>query len=118
VDSASIPRREVVESALKHGAIFLIFAHNHPSGNPCPSENDKDLTRDLVYATLTVHIRVLDHIIIGDNSYVSLAEEGLIGQYESEFLDLRIKNTLEAKRHPYRADISSPELPWAKRKRE
>ncbi|GAH20349.1 unnamed protein product, partial [marine sediment metagenome] len=50
VSSSSISPREVMESAIKNNAVSLVFAHNHPSGNPEPSKSDKELTRDLVYA--------------------------------------------------------------------
>ena len=69
----------------------MIFAHNHPSGDPTPSKSDKQLTRDLVFAGSVLQIKVLDHIIIGDDSHFSFAREGLIEKYEDSFLTLRIK---------------------------
>ncbi|MBI4181291.1 MAG: DNA repair protein RadC [Chloroflexi bacterium] len=105
INSSPISPREVVESALKHNAALLIFAHNHPSGNPEPSQSDKELTRDLVYAGSIVRIRVLDHIIIGDNRYFSFASEGLIEEYELDFLNLKIKGVSEARRKVYRAKL-------------
>lgn len=80
--------------------------------NPEPSKSDKELTRDLVYAGSIVRIRVLDHIIIGDNRYFSFASEGLIEEYELDFLNLKIKGVSEAKRRLYRANAFTPELPW------
>ena len=71
VDSSFISPREVMESAIKYNAACLVFAHNHPSGDPEPSKYDKDVTRDLVYAASIMRIRVLDHIIIGNNRSVS-----------------------------------------------
>jgi DNA repair protein RadC len=103
--SSAVSPREVIENALKHNAACLVFAHNHPSGNPEPSQNDKQLTRDLVYAAAIMQIKVLDHIIIGDNRYFSFAGEGLIEQYEMDFLDLKIKGVSEAKRRLYRAKL-------------
>ena len=91
VDASYVEPREVMESALKHYAVSLIFAHNHPSGFPEPSSNDKEITRDLVFAAGIMHLKVLDHIIIGNNRFFSFAGEGLIGQYESEFLNLKMK---------------------------
>ena len=91
VDASYVEPREVMESALKHYAVSLIFAHNHPSGFPEPSSNDKEITRDLVFAAEIMHLKVLDHIIIGNNRFFSFAGEGLIGQYESEFLNLKMK---------------------------
>jgi len=78
VNSGAISPREVMESAIKHYAVSLIFVHNHPSGNPEPSRSDKELTRDLVYAASIMRIKVLDHIIIGNDRYFSFAGEGLI----------------------------------------
>jgi DNA repair protein RadC len=112
VNSSSVSPREVVEGAIKHNAISVIFAHNHPSGNPEPSQSDKDLTRDLVYAGSILRIRVLDHVIIGDNRYYSFSGEGLIEEYELDFLNLKMKGASEAKRRLYRATSQAPELPW------
>ncbi len=112
VNSSSISPRELIESALKNRAVSLIFVHNHPSGNPEPSKSDQELTKDLVYAGSIMRIRVLDHIIIGNDRYFSFAGEGLIEQYELDFLSLKMKGVSEAKRRLYRATISAPELPW------
>jgi DNA repair protein RadC len=90
-DGAPIRPREIEESAIKHNASALIFVHNHPSGNPTPTKIDKQITRDLVFAGMILLIKVLDHIIIGENKYFSFADEGLIEKYEDEFLNLRIK---------------------------
>jgi DNA repair protein RadC len=90
-DGVSIRPREIEESAIKHNASALIFVHNHPSGNPTPTKFDKQITRDLVFAGMILLIKVLDHIIIGENKYFSFADEGLIEKYEDEFLNLRIK---------------------------
>ena len=92
LDSAAIAPREIVEQALAHNAAALIFAHNHPSGNCEPSKSDKDITRDLVFAGCTVQIKILDHLIIGNNRYFSFAGEGLITQYEMDFLGLKMKS--------------------------
>jgi len=86
--SAVYPR-EIVEKAIKYNAAALIFVHNHPSGNPEPSDNDKQITKDLVFAGNIMQIKVLDHIIIGDNRYFSFADEGLIEEYELAFLNLK-----------------------------
>jgi DNA repair protein RadC len=112
INSSSVSSREVVERAIKNNAASLIFVHNHPSGNPEPSKSDKELTRDLVYAGSIMRIKVLDHIIIGGDRYFSLAGEGLIEEYELDFLNLKIRGVSEAKRRLYRAKLSTPELPW------
>ncbi|MFC1977489.1 DNA repair protein RadC [Chloroflexota bacterium] len=112
VNGSAISPREVIESAIKNNATSLIFVHNHPSGNPEPSKSDKELTRDLVYAGSIMRIRVLDHIVIGNDRYSSFAGEGLIEQYELDFLNLKIRGVSEAKRRLYRATLSTSELPW------
>ena len=112
VNGSSISLRQVIEGAIKYNAASLIFVHNHPSGNPEPSSDDKQLTRDLVYAGSIMRIKVLDHIIIGENRYFSFAGEGLIEEYELDFLNLRARGTSEAKRSRYRAKLSTPKLYW------
>jgi DNA repair protein RadC len=91
VNSAAVAPRQIVEQALAHHAGALIFAHNHPSGNCEPSKSDKDITRDLVFAGGTVQIKILDHLIIGNNRYYSFAGEGLISRYEMDFLGLKMR---------------------------
>ena len=86
--SAVYPR-EVLSMALDHNAASLVFVHNHPSGDPSPSPEDQRLTRDLVWAARLLGIQVLDHIIIGNNTYYSFADQGTIrrfvNDYESRF---------------------------------
>ncbi len=77
--------REVVTLALEHKAAALVFVHNHPSGDPTPSHEDKSLTRDLVWASQLLTIQVLDHVIIGNNTYFSFADEGHIARYMKDF---------------------------------
>lgn len=89
-DFVSVRPLEIVDSAIKHNAKGLIFVHNHPSGDPTPSTPDKQLTRDLVFVGMILQIKVLDHIIIGDNQYVSFADKGLIQKYEDSFLAMKI----------------------------
>jgi len=103
IDSSSVAPREVMENAIKQNAGSLIFVHNHPSGDPEPSRYDKEVTRGLVFAGNIMQIKVLDHIIIGGNQYFSFAAEGLIEEYELDFLNLRTTGTSEAKRTRYRA---------------
>ena len=110
VNSSSVSPREVIEGAFKHNAVSLIFVHNHPSGNPEPSASDKELTRELVYAGKIMRLNVLDHIVIGDNRYFSFANEGLIDEYETDFLNLKLRGTSEAKKRLYRARLSSHKL--------
>lgn len=89
LNASAVYPREIIAQAIKHNAASLIFAHNHPSGNPEPSDNDKQITRDLVFAGNIMQIKVLDHIIIGDNRYFSFADEKLIEEYDLAFLKLQ-----------------------------
>ena len=57
-------------------SLMSVLAHNHPSGNPLPSRQDDELTKRLNQACQAVQLRLLDHIIIGDNTYYSYADEG------------------------------------------
>jgi DNA repair protein RadC len=98
VNSSSVSPREVIEGAIRNNAAALIFVHNHPSGATDPSAADKSLTRELVYAGRIMRIKVLDHIIIGDNRYFSFAGEGLIEEYETAFLNQMLRGTAEARR--------------------
>ena len=77
IDGASVHPREVVKYALGARAAAVIFAHNHPSGVAEPSHADELITRRLKDALALVDIRVVDHLIIGDGTCVSLAERGL-----------------------------------------
>jgi DNA repair protein RadC len=82
--SAVYPR-EVMALALEYKAAALVFVHNHPSGDPAPSAEDRRLTRDLVWAARLLSIQVLDHIIIGHNTYYSFADEGVIKDFAQEY---------------------------------
>jgi DNA repair protein RadC len=68
--------REVFAFAVRESAAGVIFLHNHPSGDPTPSLEDRQLTDRLVAAGNLLGIPVLDHIVIGDSRYVSFADEG------------------------------------------
>jgi DNA repair protein RadC len=70
--------REIIHGALQKFASSIICAHNHPSGNITPSSQDKKFTKDLVDAGKLMHIKLIDHIIIGDGQYFSFEEIGLL----------------------------------------
>ena len=76
LDAASVYPREVVKLCLEHNAAAAILVHNHPSGDPEPSQADLTLTRKLQDALNLVDIRTLDHIVVGSEGCVSLAERG------------------------------------------
>lgn len=75
INHITVYPREIVKIALQCNASSVIFAHNHPAGNPSPSPQDKALTRSLVKILNPLDIKVLDHIIIGSNSYISLVDK-------------------------------------------
>ncbi len=77
VDGASVHPREVVKEALARNAAAVVLAHNHPSGNPEPSEMDREITSRLEEALSLVDIRVLDHLIVGE-TILSFAEKGFL----------------------------------------
>ena len=77
LDTSIVHPREVFNEAITSRAASVIFAHNHPSGDPEPSKEDVELTRRLAKAGEIMGIDVLDHIIICDNSYVSLKARNL-----------------------------------------
>ena len=78
IDGTSVYPREVVRSALVNSSVAVIFFHNHPSGDPKPSEVDKTITQRLKAALGLVDIRVLDHFVIGSEGVFSFAEAGLL----------------------------------------
>lgn len=78
LDGASVYPREVVKLVLAHNAAAVILVHNHPSGDPEPSVADRKLTSTLREALHLVGTRTLDHIIVGAEGCVSLAERGYL----------------------------------------
>lgn len=74
VNCSVVSSREVFQKALLANAVYIILIHNHPSGNPNPSKNDIELTNQLKEAGHIMNIELIDHIIIGGNSYISLKE--------------------------------------------
>jgi len=77
LDASIVHPREVFREAIAASAASVIFVHNHPSGNPEPSEDDVKLTERLVQAGGIVGIEVLDHVIVGGRDYVSLKSRGM-----------------------------------------
>ncbi len=98
--ASSVYPREVVIAALNHHAAALIFAHNHPSGNPKPSADDVSITRKLVFACRVIGIAVHEHLVIGDNGYFSFADQGYIARMNREYetRDSRLGTGTESKR--------------------
>ena len=78
LDGASVDPREVVKIALELNAAAVILIHNHPSGDPEPSQADRTLTLALKNALNMVGTRILDHVVVGHEGCVSLAERGYL----------------------------------------
>ncbi|MNH36057.1 hypothetical protein D3C79_968120 [compost metagenome] len=70
--------REVVKIALEHNAAAVILVHNHPSGDPEPSQADRALTTTLKNALNMIGTQILDHVVVGNDGCVSLAERGYL----------------------------------------
>lgn len=78
VNSTLVSTREIYIEAFKHGAVYLVMVHNHPSGDPTPSREDIAATRKIRAAGELLGISLIDHIIIGDNKYVSFKERNIL----------------------------------------
>ncbi len=78
VNASLITPRELFIEALQKNAVSIIILHNHPSGDPTPSEEDVLVTGRILEAGKLIGIELLDHIIIGNNCYISFAEKGLL----------------------------------------
>ena len=78
IDQAAVYPREVVKRALDVGASALILVHNHPSGDPTPSQADIDITQRIITAAKGVDVRIHDHVIIAKDKHTSLRAQGLI----------------------------------------
>lgn len=78
LNSSLVHPREVFRPVISRSGAGVILAHNHPSGDPTPSREDIELTKRLVDCGKLLGIQVLDHIIVGDNTFVSLREKGIV----------------------------------------
>ncbi|MBS4207126.1 DNA repair protein RadC [Bacillus sp. FJAT-50079] len=78
LNASLVHPREVMKSAILSNAASIIVGHNHPSGLPEPSREDIDVTKRLVEVGKIIGIEVIDHIIVGDDSFTSLKEKGYI----------------------------------------
>ena len=78
VGSVGINIRQIVEHALRAKAVMVVLAHNHPSGVARPSHEDQIATRMVGDALDTIGVRLVDHVIVADNDYISMAESGLL----------------------------------------
>jgi len=78
LNTSAVHPREIFKSAIKHSAAVIILVHNHPSGDPTPSNQDMEVTKRLSEVGSIIGIEVLDHLIVGDGIYVSFKEKGLL----------------------------------------
>lgn len=78
VNASLITPRELFIEALQKNAVSIVILHNHPSGDPTPSREDMLMTKRILDAGTLIGIELLDHIIIGNNCYVSFREEGML----------------------------------------
>lgn len=85
--SSSIYPRELIKLALKHKAGSVVISHNHPSGDPHPSNEDKQMTLKLAFAFKAIDVSLLDHIIVGE-TYYSFADEGIMDDINTKFNNL------------------------------
>ena len=78
VNASLITPRELFIEALQKNAVSIVIMHNHPSGDPTPSREDMLITKRILDAGALIGIELLDHIIIGNNQYITFREEGLL----------------------------------------
>lgn len=82
VNSAFVFLREILKKAISYDAVSAMLSHNHPGGSNSPSKSDVDATNRIIKALSTVDIKVLDHIIVAGDRYLSFAEKGLINDHK------------------------------------
>jgi len=82
VDNAAVYPREIIKTALQLNAAAVVVCHNHPSGDPDPSQCDREITRELVFSCRVMGMKLLDHLVIGEKRFFSFADHGLIQDYE------------------------------------
>ena len=98
ITSSIVDPRDVFKPVVKHGAASIVLIHNHPSGNPEPSEADLLVTNRLCKAGELLEVKVLDHLIIGDKNFVSFRKRKLIdsvGRVGGMSFSEKTKNTIE-----------------------
>lgn len=98
VNETIVHPRLVVEAALRYNASQVIFAHNHPGGDPTPSDEDIKYTRRVAVALATIGIPVIDHIVVSDDQWYSFSREGKIEEINRE-----VKVRIADQRRAYRA---------------
>ncbi len=84
VNAVAISVRKIVDEAMRSGATGVMLAHNHPGGVALPSANDKLVTKQVFTALRYVSVRLLDHIVVADNDFVSMADSGYFEPFNRE----------------------------------
>jgi len=79
VASVSLNTRQIVENAINSKAAMVALAHNHPSGVPFPSPEDREATLRIRDALEMIDVRLVEHVIVADNDYISMWESGMMG---------------------------------------
>lgn len=80
INRSMLSPREVFVEALRYDAVYIILVHNHPSGDPTPSQADIEITQSIFEAGKLIGVQLSDHIVLGNNCYVSMAERGVLYQ--------------------------------------
>jgi DNA repair protein RadC len=80
VNSSIASPREIFIEAMRVEAVNIILLHNHPSGDPTPSREDVNMTRNMIEAGNLIGIHIIDHVVIGDNRYISFCENDLLNK--------------------------------------
>lgn len=78
INASLVHPREVFYPAIKHNAVSIILVHNHPSGDPAPSEDDIKVTKSLLKVSKIIEIEIIDHLIVGNENYFSFREKGIL----------------------------------------
>jgi len=84
ISGLTIYPREIIKLCIKYHAVALIIAHNHPSGKETPSKEDYKITKTLFYACNAVGISLLDHVVIGNTKYSSMADDNFITGWDND----------------------------------
>ena len=85
ISASFVYPREVVKRILHHGAVAIIIAHNHPSGEIVPSDEDNKMTKMLYFASAIVGCTMHDHMVVGSKSYFSYTNSGAIGRIKEDY---------------------------------
>ena len=86
ISASFVYPREVIKRILHHGAVAIIMAHNHPSGEVEPSDEDNKITRMMYFASTVIDCTMHDHMVIGSNNlYFSYANSGAIGRIKEDY---------------------------------